>query len=471
MLATKKKLGNQTPTQSVILPYKTSDYELAISLYEKSGRTSQEWQTSLMKGILALNEDGLWTHTKFGYAVPRRNGKNEIVIMREIYALEKGHRALHTAHRTSTSHSAWEKLVSILESAGYENGEDFTTLKAMGRERVEFKATGGRVEFRTRTSTGGLGEGFDLLIIDEAQEYTDDQESALKYIVTDSDNPQTLFCGTPPTLVSSGTVFTEMRTRTLQGNMKNAGWAEWSVEDQSDCYDVDLWYLTNPSLGTIFTERSIEDEIGSDEIDFNIQRLGLWLKYNQKSAITEQDWERLKVTNIPKFDGKLHVGIKFGNDGENTALSIAVKTNTGKVFVEVYDCQPTRAGTQWIVNFLKQADVQSIVIDGAGGQNLLAAELKDYRVKTTPILPTVKEVITANAKWDQAVFQEQICHNNQPSLTQVVTNCEKRLIGTQGGFGYKSQYEDRDIILMDSAIFAYWSCTESKQYKKQKVWY
>ena len=64
------------------------------------------------------------------------------------------------------------------------------------------------MEFRTRTGTGGLGEGFDLLVIDEAQEYEADQESALKYVVTDSKNPQKQsFVGTPPTPISSGTIF------------------------------------------------------------------------------------------------------------------------------------------------------------------------------------------------------------------------------------------------------------------------
>jgi len=29
----------------------------------------------------------------------------------------------------------------------------------------------------------GLVEGYDLVVVDEAQEYTDNQESALKYIV------------------------------------------------------------------------------------------------------------------------------------------------------------------------------------------------------------------------------------------------------------------------------------------------
>ena len=103
---------------------------------------------------------------------------------------------------------------------------------------------------------------------------TDDQESALKYVVSDSKNPQTLFCGTPPTTVSSGTVFTKYRERTLQGQTENGAWAEWSVQDESDVHDRELWYETNPSLGTILTERKINDEITSDLVDFNIQRLG-----------------------------------------------------------------------------------------------------------------------------------------------------------------------------------------------------
>ena len=93
----------------------------------------------------------------------------------------------------------------MLESMGYVNDENFTTLKAKGNEEIRF-VDGGVLKFRTRTSTGGLGEGYDLLVIDEAQEYTDDQQSALKYVVTSSKNPQTVFIGTPPTTVSEGTV-------------------------------------------------------------------------------------------------------------------------------------------------------------------------------------------------------------------------------------------------------------------------
>ena len=463
---TELRKGRQTPTQSVVLPYSDTKGQEAIEIYNASGRTVQEWQGWMLANILAINEDGLWTHTKFGYSVPRRNGKNEIVVMREMYALQNGERVLHTAHRTTTSHSAWERLCNLLDKSNIE----YKSIRASGRECIYIKGSDARVDFRTRSSKGGLGEGFDLLVIDEAQEYTDDQESALKYVVTDSKNPQTIFCGTPPTPVSSGTVFTKLRKNVLEGALENAGWAEWSVERQSNVRDKDLWYETNPSLGTVFTERSVTDEIGIDEIDFNIQRLGLWLKYNQKSAISKTEWEELQAEKLPKLKGKLFVGIKYGHDGMNVAMSIAVKTKDNKIFVETIDCMEKRLGNWWIIDFLRTADVNKVAIDGANGQAILMDEMKEPKLKK-PLLPTVKEIINANAAFEQAIFQQNITHMNQPSLMNSVSNCEKRSIGTNGGFGYKSLRDDIDVSILDSVILAYWLCKQNKDKKKQKISY
>ena len=459
-----KRIGRQKPTREVILPFKKTLTHEALEFYGESGRTAYKWQKYLLDAILAINNDGLWVHTRFGFSVPRQNGKNEVIAMRELRGLKRGERILHTAHRTTTSAAAFNRLLEIMEEAGLEEGEDYTKIKAIGREQIVLKY-GGRIEFRTRTTTGGLGESFDTLIIDEAQEYTDDQEAALKYTIAASENPQIIMVGTPPTPYSSGTVFTKYRNNVLEGTLEDAGWAEWSVEEQSDVRDVDLWYETNPSLGLRLTERTIRSEVGDDEIDFNIQRLGLWIRYNQKSAISENEWMALKVDTLPKLKGKLFVGIKYGYDGVNVAMSIAVKTVDDNIFVEAIDCQSVRNGNAWIISFLKEADVQEVVIDGASGQNILANEMKDAGIKK-PIMPTVKEIIVANSLWEQGIFQQSICHNDQPSLTQVITNCEKRSIGTSGGFGYRSQIEEYDIALMDRLFWLLgWV---SKPPKKQK---
>lgn len=464
---TEVRRGRQTPTNAFVLPYTQTKGNEAIEIYNSTNRTAQEWQELLMADILAVNEDGLWVHTKYGYSVPRRNGKNEIVVMREMWGFQNGERIIHTAHRTTTSHAAWERLCTLLDKAKI----PYKSIKATGRECIYALNGDARVEFRTRSSKGGLGEGFDLLVIDEAQEYTDDQESALKYVVSDSKNPQTIFCGTPPTTVSSGTVFLKYRERTLQGQSDTGGWAEWSVPEESDVNDRELWYETNPSLGAHLKERAIADEISTDLIDFNIQRLGLWLRYNQKSAISQTEWESLKAETLPKFKGQLFVGIKYGRDGINVAMSIAVKTEDEKIFIETIDCRETREGTGWIVNFLSKADFAKVAIDGANGQQILFDALKEEKIKPLPVLPTVKEVITANSQFELGISQGTIQHMNQPSLRQAASNCEKRAIGTNGGFGYKSQKEEIEIALLDSAIYAYWLCNEHKEKKKQKASY
>ena len=457
--------GRQTPTQSVILPYTESYGGEAIELYNSTDRTAIEWQELLIYDMMAVNEDGLWVHQKFGYSVSRRNGKSEDILMRCLRGLKHGEKILYTAHRTTTAHSIWERLENMCAKVGIIVESSF---KAFGKEHLHC-AGGGRIEFRTRTSSGGLGEGYDLLIIDEAQEYTDNQETALKYVVSDSLNPQTIMLGTPPTTVSAGTVFMKYRESVLSGDSVDCGWAEWSVETMTDVNDVDAWYETNPSMGYHLNERKVRAEISGDDLDFNIQRLGLWIRYNIKSAISEREWLDLKVDTLPKLKGKLYAGIKFGIDGINVALSIAVHTDDERVFVEAIDCRSQKDGMDWICEFLRQADVRKVIVDGANGRELLSQTMKDYGLKK-PMIPSTAEVIVANNVFEQAVFAKEICHAGQPSLTTIVSNCEHRAIGTNGGFGFKSILIGADVALMDSMIFAHWLCKENKE-RTQRIMY
>lgn len=460
-----ERIGRQMPTLSAVLPYNKTKGAEAIEIYNKTGRTAREWQEIQMYDIMALNDDGLWMHTRYGYEIPRRNGKGEVLTMRELWGLANGERIMHTAHRSSTSHSAWERLYDLVKKAGYVIESEY---RAMGKEHI-FIEGGGRIEFRTRTSKGGLGEGYDLLIIDEAQEYQTDHESALKYVVTDSANPQTIMCGTPPTAVSTGTVFTQYRQQTIQGKNTDAGWAEWSVEQEMDPSNVDSWYETNPSLGLQLKERDVRNEFTGDVIDFNIQRLGLWISYNQASAISRTEWQSLQADEELRISGKLYIGVKYGIDARRMAAAVAVDAGNGKIFVEVLFCQEMRKGNKRLLDFLRRADVDKVVVDGKAGQDLLAEEMKKEKMKK-PILPKVSEIIVANAKFEQAVEKGTIIHNGQPSLEEVAANCEKRTIASTG-FGYRSLKPDMEIAILDSVILAHWAADEFREKKKQTARY
>ena len=175
---------------------------------------------------------------------------------------------------------------------------------------------------------------------------------------------------------------------------------------------------------------------------------------------------------MPKLVSRLYVGIKYGKDGTNVALSVAARTAGDKIFVETIDCRSLRSGNAWIIKFLKSADIAKIVIDGASGQQILKKDMHTEKVRPIPTLPTVAEVIEANATFLQGVEARNIRHMNQRSLAGVVTNSKKRAIGSRGGFGFETFIEGADISLMDSAILAYWACSTSKKRKKtQRAYY
>ena len=103
--------------------------------------------------------------------------------------------------------------------------------------------------------------------------------------------------------------------------------------------------------------------------------------------------------------------------------------------MEAIDCRPTRAGSGWLLDFLSKAQFAAVAVDGASGQQLLADAMKAAHLKA-PVLPTVKQIITAN-----------------------------------GGFGYRSLTEGGHIELLDSIILACWQCSEGKEKRRQRTSY
>ena len=460
------RIGNQIPTQSVVIPYEKSYGDEARQLYDMSGNVCQEWQALMLNDIMAVNDAGLWVHTKFGYSVPRRNGKTEIITQRELWGLFNGEHILHTAHLTDTAHIAWERLKNRLDEIGVKPA---STYKAYGKEQIRMPS-GGVIDFRTRTSSGALGSGYDLLVIDEAQEYTQAQQTALNYVVSSSSNPQTILCGTPPTAVSSGDVFRKYRDQTLRGESINGGWAEWSVDKKTDVKNKDAWYLTSPSLGTILTERTVQDEINGDDLDFNIQRLGLWIKYNQQSAISGPEWDALRVPTGTKICGPVFAGVKFGRDGLNLCLSVAAKTEDGRTFLEAIDCRNQRDGNAWVLNFLIKTKPRAVFVDGASGLETFMRECKEQKIKGVNAA-TVKEVIQAASDFETAIANKTICHAGQPGLRQSVTNCQHRAIGSGGGYGYKTLDDAIEVALVESIVLANHAAATAKEGKRQRVGY
>lgn len=475
-------VDNQNPSFTNV-DYKNTCGDRAIETYHATGQELYEWQKRQIRAIEAINDgsDTEWKYINYCICVSRRNGKGEILAAREMDGIiNLNEKICHTAHRTTTSHDAFTRLYTLLKKAGYKEHsrkkkempeKSFFASKQYGLEHIEISG-GGVIDFRTRTDNGGLGEGFDLLVVDEAQEYTSKQESALQYTVSASENPQIILVGTPPTVASGGDVFVRIRGSVLDGKSYETGWAEWSTPtfvDDDQINDPELWKQYNPSYGQKLTDRKIRNELSGDHLDFNIQRLGYWVSYNQKSCISEAEWDELKLDKFPQLTDNRFIGIKYGRNGANVAMSIAAKTKDGKIFVETIDCVSVRAGNGWMMDYFRNPKLKAVAIDGASGQEILVKEIKDNDIRIKTTLPKVSEIITSNALFEQNLFAKNLCHMGQESLKNVVTNCDKRLIGSKGGFGYTSLVETQDIAIMDSMILAAWLCATTRDTNEKQT--
>ena len=163
------RIDNQNPSFTNVKydPKKTRGTN-AIKLYKSTGQQLLTWQQRQIKAIEATNKDGLWKHMTYCICVSRRNGKGEVLAARELDGLiNLGEKICHTAHRTTTSHDAFNRLYTLLKKAGYEEhskkkkkmpDKSFYASKQYGLEHIEVTG-GGVIDFRTRTNNGGLGEG------------------------------------------------------------------------------------------------------------------------------------------------------------------------------------------------------------------------------------------------------------------------------------------------------------------------
>ena len=112
-------------------------------------------------------------------------------------------------------------------------------------------------------------------------------------------------------------------------------------------------------------------------------------------------------------------------------------------------------------------ECKKVAADGKNGTAILEDAMTEAGLKNLKV-PTVEQVIKANAVFELALSDGTVTHMQQSAVTQIVSNCEKRAIGSGGGFGYQSALDGADVSILDSLILAHWICSETKAEKKKQ---
>lgn len=477
-----KRIGNQYPRIQVEPDRTATHGGLCAELMAAYGNKLDPWQRVIVDCWLGIDEDGAYTMTSGGVAVPRQNGKNVCIEAREFFGLIiDGEKIIHTAHQVKTAKKSFMRLERMFTNDDYPEvqAEVKSIRHTNGEERIELK-NGGIIEFSARSKSAARGfDGISLVVFDEAQELTDEQLEAIMSTLAASatGTRQIIYTGTPPYPNCHGTVFRRLRGEYMKDAGAHDAWHEWSVDAQSiDAIDVNntaLWYETNPALGIHLTEDFTRTELKTMSADgFARERLCWWspvLVEQTDYVLDRKAWNKCKSSEL-KPNGKTAYGVKFTPDGSEVVLCGAViPTDGSPARISLISRTPQAYGLQWLADWLNERYQKAccVVIDGKNGAQTLVEKISStWRYKGSIVKPTTAEYITATTNLVNEVNEQTVTwYENQEQLNDSAISSVKRRIG--GGWGFGGD----DCAPIEGAALALWGARTSKRdpNRKQRI--
>ncbi|MFF5793689.1 hypothetical protein ACFY5D_16710 [Paeniglutamicibacter sp. NPDC012692] len=429
------------------------------------GPTPDPWQEDLLTAWLARGKDGKLSHKVAATSIPRRAGKSWLIEARVFFGIVAlGESVIVTTHHLTTTTELFNRLTSYFENDQYPELKAMVKVirRANGQLAIEL-VNGGKVRFIARTKSGGRGMAADLLIVDEAQHYSEESSSALIPIISSGprSDSQQILAGTPEVSGGDATIFKGVRTKALASELGKGCYHEWSMADGDDTNDPLVWAKANPSLGIRLSVDDVEAELSSmSETNFAVERLGSWSTKALVAVIDQKTWLGLIDQESKIVSGHV-LAVDVNPNRTDSTIAIAGIRADGLYHVEIVAHQTSGVG--WVVpSVLKVAElkgIKSVVIDNVGPAASIAEALS--RNKSLKVVTTgTQDVTNACAQFYDAVQDGTLRHISQPALNMAVANGRKRRI--RDAWGWNRATATSDITPLVAATLALWGVNTSK---------
>lgn len=448
--------------------------DLAGRFASDYGLTPDPWQQLILDDWLALTSNR-WASLTCGLSVPRQNGKNALLEVRELFGMVgRGEKFLHTAHEVKTARKAFKRLQHFFGSRPDDPAAKYPELNALvaevrnvnGQEAVVLK-NGGSVEIVARSKNSARGFTVDVLVMDEAQEMTEDDLEALMPTTSAAPlgNPQWIFTGTPPSPRANGDVFARVRAEALDGKSKRLAWHEWSSEQGVDLDSHQAWHEANPALGIRLQFDVIEGERARFSDDgFARERLGMWAGSSSQAVIDSETWrgrgdaESLAV-------GRLALAVDVSPDRTVASVAVAGQREDGFWHIELDE---QRNGVGWLAAYVaarcERNDIRAVVVDGASPAASIIDDLTSRGVVVTT--SGARDMAAACGTLYDGAMEGWLHHIDQPQLNAALAAARRRPLGDAWAWNRKSATSD--ITPLVAATLALWGAqSESVAHAKK----
>lgn len=454
--------GNQDPLHLVRDEGDQSEADRALTFANRVKRAQIPWQENTIRGLLALESDGLFTHPTGVVICPRQNGKSlsaaELRIVIGLFL--RGERIVYSAQRWATAESIFKRIKRLIESRPSLKRRVVRWTCSQGQASIELES-GALVGFITRSLDAGRGfDEIDVIIYDEAYNLKDAETAALSPTQLASKNPQTIYLSSAVNkdVHANGEVLAGIRYRALEAiklDRRKQGlyFAEYMAPaPPTDCSeserrrlreDPETWRLANPSFGVIQNEakvRKLLTELGPKSFEVEILGWGDWPVVAGSHRLIESDFWNGLASSDPALVNPWPrvIGIDRAPLSRVWAISGLQYTEDGGTYGEIgysQQASPTEVVAK-LVTIVTEANPVALVID----QRSPAAVLKPLLIEAgiEPVMTNTSELAVACEGILEEILARRFTHSGQQILADSVAATIKDEL-TGGRFTWESR--------------------------------
>lgn len=424
--------------------------------------TLDGWQHSALTDILGETAAFRWAARESGFVVSRQNGKGGILhalALAGLFLFDEVKEILHSAHEFKTAKKAYRELRELIKGTPHL----YARVERRGSRVVGFRNSnedtsitlqdGSVIRFMARSSNTGRGFSPQWLIIDEAQECSEETRQALRYTVRAQVNPLIVWCGTAPHPTKNNSeAFTSLRDRGRSGKDKSLVWLEWSPDPDTDIAalrnDDALFDQVagecNPALGTRITIDTIREERDACTTEdawegFCREALSWWPDAAEGlggwDVWTAAEWMACATNENEDqaaqpgwLTGTVTLAVEMDAEKDNVTIGAGGTCREGGFgFDVVHRVRGETAAVAKIVQLAGQDDVGRVMIDKRGPARTLIDPLTEAGVDVYEV--SSEEFITGTRAMFNAVLAREVKHRNRAEINEAVEQTVKRRIG------------------------------------------
>lgn len=421
--------------------------EKALTLAVTCGFKCDPWQENVVRAWLRTDKSGSWCSSTWAVSVARQNGKNGALEVVELYCMVYLKlKILHTSHLLGSARKAFKRLMYFFGSKVDDPHAKFPELNAMvkeirktnGQEAIELH-NGGLIELGARTGGAGRGSSFDILVVDEAQEYEEDEQEALEPTVSasPSGDPVIIYMGTPPAVIAErGAPFVRVRNAAVTGADKRSAWVEHSAPGDVDrMNDAELrafvadrknWAEGNPALGGRLKVRTLEGEHHRwSARSYARERLNMFPTPSDggRPALKMDLWDRRAIDSPDAAWPIAAYSVDMNNEQDKITIGVASFATDPIIHLELaVDTEFSEEGIPAVVDWLWERCRRRlpVIIDAfSPARDLLEVPLKKKKMKVFVLGP--QEYLQSCAMLTNAVEKEcSVTHFGQEHLDTAI---------------------------------------------------